>query len=99
MVEDCIKSEGRSVCMERRTPGGHLVENSSARKEVSTPVQLVAAGLFGRHVGDGAKRGSGSGKRFVGFWRTHCPGSAYSQLCKPKIHYLDLPAGRDEDVV
>src|SRR5260370_18329936 len=37
--------------------GGHLVKHDTETEEISTGSQILAEGLFGGHVGNGAKRG------------------------------------------
>src|SRR5580704_2214745 len=42
--------------------GDHLIENSAERKKIGAAVKFEAAGLFWRHVSDGADGGAGAGE-------------------------------------
>ena len=45
-------------------PVAHFVEDGAERKEVAAGVEFFALGLLGRHVGDGADGGAGTGEIF-----------------------------------
>src|SRR2546427_10253555 len=45
--------------------GGHLVKHDAERKKIGTGIQILAEGLFGEHVGNGAKRGTWAGEILV----------------------------------
>ena len=47
--------------------GGDLIENGAEREKIGAGVELFAASLFRRHVGDGADGEAGAGEvRYVG---------------------------------
>ena len=54
LVADGLEQGQVVAATERRPAGQHLVEDATQRPEVAALVDLHAAGLLGRHVGDGA---------------------------------------------
>src|SRR5262249_4587775 len=48
---------GRSIALERKSPGSHFIEDHTKGKEVRAPIQLFAESLLGRHVRHRAQGG------------------------------------------
>src|SRR5208282_525578 len=65
-VEDCVENNGGGVTAEGHRAGGHLIERGAKAEQVRTGVEILAARLLRRHVGDGTDGRSGAGEeRFV----------------------------------
>jgi len=62
MIENAVENFRGTVTAECRAPSGHFVEDDAKAKEIAASVEIAAAGLFRRHVGDGAESGAGAGE-------------------------------------
>ena len=93
-VEELIENDRRRVAGEGGPAGEHLVEDDTQRKQVGPCVELLAARLLGRHVGDGphdrARRGDVHRRRGVRCRRLG-PGQT-------EVQQLGRAAIGDEDV-
>ena len=49
-----MEDYGGGGAVERQAAGGHLIKDGAETEEVSAGINFFAAGLLGRHVGDGA---------------------------------------------
>ena len=61
-VDDVVGERVFGRAVERELPGEHLVEDDAERPDVGAGVDVLAAELFGRHVGDGADGAAGAGQ-------------------------------------
>src|SRR3972149_4707224 len=66
VVEDPLEDAGGRAAGERSLTGRHLVEHYSEGEEIGAGVDLLAARLLGRHVGDRPERRARAGGEFVG---------------------------------
>jgi hypothetical protein len=64
-IEDGIKSQAGSLTEKGQSSGRHLVENDTKRKKVGAGIEIFAANLLGRHVGNGAKGSAGAGEMLL----------------------------------
>ena len=60
-MEDGIEDDRGRASGERLPPRGHLVEHQPEREQIRAGVQVVAARLLGRHVGNRAERDARAG--------------------------------------
>ena len=56
LVQDCRERHGRRLPRERMPSSRALVQHHAERKQIRAAVQLLAAGLLRRHIGDRAQR-------------------------------------------
>ena len=57
-----MENYGGGWAIEGETAGGHLIKHCSEAEQVGAGVEGLAAGLLGRHVGDGAVGRAGAGE-------------------------------------
>ena len=62
VVQDVVEDDGAGRAGERLLAGGQLIEDTAEREEVAARVEFLATRLFGRHVGDSADGGAGTGE-------------------------------------
>ena len=62
-IQDRVEHHRRRRAGEGLLSCHHLVQHEAQREDVGTGVDLFAARLFRRHVGDSAQRGAGHGER------------------------------------
>ena len=55
LVQDRVHRVDAGVAAERRPAGEHLVQQDAEAEDVAAVIDLAAARLLGRHVGDGAE--------------------------------------------
>src|SRR5579859_2443412 len=79
--------------------GDHLIEHGTERKKIGAGVELFAASLFRRHVGDGADGEAGAGE-VSGVEIVSCSLGvvAGNEFGEAEIENLCLTAIRDENV-
>src|SRR5260370_14221289 len=65
LVKNGIEHGRGGFSAKGKLSGGHLVKHDTEREEISTGIQILAEGLFGGHVGNGAKRGARTGEVLV----------------------------------
>ena len=63
-VQDGFEDDAAGVAAKRERPRRHFVEDDAEGKEVAASVEIFAADLLGRHVGDGAESAAGAGEMF-----------------------------------
>ena len=106
-IQNGIENNRRGIAVERRLARGHFVEHRAEAEEIGARIEVLAARLFRRHVGNGADSRAGTGEQEIiggrlsnAVARTDCftdaPGSGL--LGQSKIENFCLPAGRDEDI-
>ncbi len=61
-IQDGFEDEAAGVTAEGERAGGHFIEDDTEREEIAAGVHLFAPDLLGRHVGDGAQSGAGTGE-------------------------------------
>jgi hypothetical protein len=83
---------------ERHLAGGHLVEHGAEAEQVAARVELLAAGLLGRHVGHGAHGDAGRGQGLGASYRLRHGEARGLHLGQPEVQHLGLAAGGDEDI-
>jgi len=57
-LEDGVRDHARSVAREWQAGGGRFVEDRAKREKVGAGFEILAADLFGGHVGDRADDGT-----------------------------------------
>src|SRR5258708_4548502 len=62
VIEDAVENFGGAVAAECRAAGGHFIEDDAKAEKIAARIEIAAAGLFGRHIGDGAESGAGAGE-------------------------------------
>jgi hypothetical protein len=87
MMEDGIDDGLVVVSPERKPPGEHFVEHDAERPDIGALVQIAAASLLRRHVGDGAQRRLAL-----------CEGATATKLGQPEIHDPGLALRRHHNV-
>ena len=60
-AEDFFEDDAGGFAGEGQLASGHFVEDDGEGEEVGASVEIFAADLFGRHVGDGANGGAWAG--------------------------------------
>ena len=76
-VKNGVEDEGSAFAAERKLAGGHFIEYGAEREQIAANVKLLGAGLFWRHVSDGAERAAGAGEMAgVDVERVECFGGA-----------------------
>src|SRR5580765_2439407 len=65
-IEDGVEKESGASGAERQPASSHFVEHDTEREKVGACVEFFGAYLFGRHVGDSAESGAGTGEAFGG---------------------------------
>src|SRR6202034_1647247 len=95
---------------EGQLAGGHFVEHDGEGEEVGAGVEILAADLFGRHIGDGADGGAGSGdvlgafadggERVAGVVDVvlFCVGVGAGLFGEAEVENFGVAAAGDEDV-
>ncbi len=103
-MENAVENHRRGFAPEGWNACGHLVENRAKGEQVRACIQVFAARLFGRHVGD---RADGRTRTRQLFLRQtgcgHSRGTAFGDLSRrflrqSEIENLGLPALSDKDV-
>jgi hypothetical protein len=109
-IEDGFEDYGGRVAAEWDHASGHLVENRAEREKIAAGVHFLAAGLLGRHVGDGAESGAGTGELFgsdaggghrgggsggIAEWAARCGGR---EFCEAEIENFGVAALGDKDI-
>ena len=61
-MQDAVEDHRGGGSSEGQSAGGHFVEHDTQRKQIGAGVEFFAAGLFRRHVGDGAHGTAGAGE-------------------------------------
>ncbi len=101
-IQDGVEDDAGSISAERQSAGGHLIQHYTERKEVSARVELRAANLFWRHVGDCADGAAGTGEKFFrrcgGQSRNAEAFSERGELRQTEIENLGVAALGDEYV-
>src|SRR5579862_129551 len=64
--ENGVEDDAGTLALEGQSAGGHFVQDHAERKEIGAGVEIFGADLFGRHVGDGADGGAGTGQMLAG---------------------------------
>ena len=81
-VEDGVKDGGRGITAKWERSCSHFIEDRAKGEQVGTRVQLLALGLFRRHISHRANRGTRAGKElFAGDSATHGTDGAGSVGC------------------
>ena len=62
VIEDAIENFGGTVATERGAASRHFIEDYTEAEKIAASIEVAAAGLFGRHVSDGAESGAGAGE-------------------------------------
>ena len=103
-IEDAVEDHRRRVAGETLPAGRHLVEHDAEREQVGARIEILAARLLGRHVGDGADGGADHagevlrrgfpGRRRFRLRRRRVGG----ELGQAEVEHLHLAAPGDEDV-
>ncbi len=92
-VDDSVGQRVLVRAVERKRPGQHLVEDDAEGPDVGAGVDVLAAELFGRHVGDGADGPALAGQaglsRDLGQPEVGHPGDAF--LGDEDVGRLDVP--------
>ena len=57
-----LKDYSKSVAPKWQHAGAHFVENGAKGKHICSKIEVFAADLFGRHVGNRAQRCAGTGQ-------------------------------------
>jgi hypothetical protein len=65
-MQNVIEHHGTRGAREGMLARDHLIEHSAEREKIGARVEIFAAGLLGRHVGDGANCGSRAGEESFG---------------------------------
>ena len=100
VVEELVEDDGAGGSAEGVVCGGHFVEDNAEGEEVAAGVEEFAAGLLGRHVGDGAEGGAGASE-LVAFGDAGFGGVAGSSgidAGEAEVEDFGLAGGGDEDV-
>jgi len=61
-IENGFEDFRGTAATKRQDAGGHLVEDGAEGKKITAGIEIFGAGLLGRHVRNGAERGTGTGK-------------------------------------
>ncbi len=96
-----MEDDGGSGAVEGQAAGGHLIEDGAEAEEIGARIDFFAAGLLGRHVGDGADGGTGAGEQGGVDGGADADGGLFvffGQLGEAEVEDLGAPAGGDEDV-
>jgi hypothetical protein len=90
---------------ERRCAGGHFVENGAERKKVGAAIEVSAANLLGRHIGDRADGAAGAGEQIFGSDEAGGDGGAFGdflagwrELGEAEVHDFRVAARGDEKI-
>src|SRR5277367_1183742 len=75
-IQDGVEDFGAAVAGKGGAAGGHFVKDDAEAEEVGARIEFAAAGLFWRHVGDGAENDAWAGEVLV-FQRGGIFGSGY----------------------
>ena len=81
--------------------GGHFVENKAEGEKVGALVEIFAAYLFGRHVGDRSQGGARGGEHFLcahGGGADAFGDEGWSELGQSEVENFSLSALGDEKV-
>ncbi len=91
---------GDGVAVEQLPPGEHLPQHDAERPDVGAPVDRLAAGLLGAHVGGGAEDDAGRGGVAGEGGRERQVGALalLPRLGEPEVEHLDRAVGPDLDV-
>ena len=105
-VQDGFEDDAAGVSAKGKRARRHFVEDDAEGEEVAASVEIFAADLFGRHVGDGAERAAWAGEMF--FPRTlRCrgvgngvaaDGSGAGNFGEAEVENFRVAALGDEDV-
>ena len=104
MVENRIEDRLPTCCPETASARRHLVEHDAEREQIGARVQLLAARLLRRHVGDRAERRARAGQDSSATPRSAAASTPPTgvrprrQLRQAEIEHLRVAARRDEDV-
>ena len=103
LVQNPVEDDGRRRAGERLPAGRHLVEHDAERKQIGARVELLAARLFRRHVGDGARSSCRGSVEVARRHRRPCDIARRRlrlrrQLGEAEVEHLRLAARGDEDV-
>ncbi len=100
-IQDLVEDDRRRLALEGLDAGRHLVHHHAEREEVAALVDGLAAGVLGRHVGDGADGHPGRCQGMLLGDRDVDRGQAAAvrhHLRETEVHHLHLAALGDEDV-
>src|ERR1700746_1785004 len=104
-IQNCFENHAGSRAGKSRCAGGHFVENSAEREEIGAAIELAAANLLWRHVGDSANGGAGAGEQIVRSDQAGGNGGAFGdfltgrrQLGEAEVHNLRVAACCDEKI-
>ncbi len=61
-MQNGFEDDAAGVSTKGKRARRHFVEDDAEGKEIAASVEIFAADLFGRHVGDGAERAAGAGE-------------------------------------
>ena len=91
------------LALEQLLAGEHLEQHPAEGPDVGAPVDRLALGLLGRHVGGGAQdhpgqRSGGGERRRVGRVAASPSAGDLQRLGQAEVEHLDLAIGGDHDV-
>src|SRR4029077_11734561 len=104
-IEDCVENYAGGGAGKSHCAGGHFVEDDAERKKIGAAVEFGAADLLGRHVGDGADGGAGTGEKIFGSAESGGNGGAFGdflagggELGEAEVHNFCVASSGDEKI-